>query len=628
MRNIIVLTLTSLVAADVRLNLKQPGAKLGGKFRTPSTFAYADLVKQKQNNNDQYTRSNVNNEANQRNIANEEPRDMLPCRQDAKGPLMTYQKGVPIEIPLIWNNPHDTDCEVNIFVAGMTQVIPVKRPFNCGGGYQDQKHFFIIPNDLNGCTSPADNCVVQIYGHSVEPRTYAMCIDFVIGTPANAFNDATPKGYTKSFQSNNPFMARKAPNGQDLPNAVPQPAIHYHDSFETSFVDSSYSAYQGQQKEFIRPQLAAAIELMTTVPNGGLLKADNINRQLTAKLRAEVKNAIKAAEAQAKAANRAQQAALNKAAPPGAAPACFEGELYGVVNNAACRRQYTNTYVTNVDYQKILENFKPKFAANGLTPYQPKLKDTVGITPPVPQGNFRFDGKRSLLPKAEALKNPAAAFNVAPLPKRGEQFSFAALGPLKGAEPLSPPLKSDYLSGPKGQNGAGAGGGPGQDVPKAGELGSRSAAVGKPEYAPGEDPVPTAPDNQNAPESTVNPDDQVAQGNNDKNAAAEPTPAAPASPAAPAPAPTQPSPAQYPAPPANAPNAPAPAPQYPAPNAPNAPQYPTGVDTPIQGAETSGIPGYGAPKPQGTQGAILPSSATKATTISGLFAMIAVLAMY
>jgi hypothetical protein len=53
-------------------------------------------------------------------------------------------------------------------------------------------------------------------------------------------------------------------------------------------------------------------------------------------MRTEIQLAIKGAELNAMNANIAAQNAL----PRGT---CFEGELYGVVNNPNCDRQYTNS---------------------------------------------------------------------------------------------------------------------------------------------------------------------------------------------------------------------------------------------------------------------------------------------
>ena len=70
-------------------------------------------------------------------------------------------------------------CTFNLWNADMTLVAPLKRPFPCGGRYQDQLFELTIPLDVQGCESPADGCVLQMYGNSVETRTYAICVDVV-----------------------------------------------------------------------------------------------------------------------------------------------------------------------------------------------------------------------------------------------------------------------------------------------------------------------------------------------------------------------------------------------------------------------------------------------------------------
>jgi hypothetical protein len=498
--------LATAAFADVRLNLNQKGLKKGYENRYPSTFAYQGIINQKKNNNDQYKRSNCDNEGNKRNVRTEAPQDMLPCRQDAKGKLMKFQKGVPIPIPLRWNNAHDSDCEVNLFINGMTQVVPAKRPFNCGGGYGEQRHFFTIPNNFRGCTTPEENCVVQIYGHSVEPRTYAMCIDFVItSSAAEAYNSEVPAGFTPSASTTgNPFMKRKAPNGEDLQNAVPQPAIHYADSFDTSHIDAQYSGYRGQQKEFIREQLAAAIALQSHVGAGGLVPLGNLDKNKANNMRNQVQNKIKQLEEAARKKNKEAQNALNAAAAKSKTPRkCFEGEIYGVVDNPNCNRQYTNTYVTNVDYVSIYEEFLPKFKAAGLLPYSPTLKTTVGITQVDPFGAYKGSrGEPSLAPKGSPA--PYGLTQLKPPAKGQHIVNPFPLGPMKPIAPLFPPIKDDFKTGPKEQGGAGAGGNPGQDCPKNGEAGTRGSIVGTAPVVT-DPPVEVKPDPE-GPEP-INPDD-------------------------------------------------------------------------------------------------------------------------
>ena len=498
----LVYSLVSIVSADVRLNFEQKGLQLeSGAYGIPSTFGYAALQQQKENNNDQFLRSNIDNEANQRNTANELAQDMLPCRQDAVGQVMQFQKNAFYEIPLKWNNPHDSDCEVNIFSNGMSTVTPVKAPFNCGGGYKDQLHSFKIPDDFQGCTSANDSCRLQIYGHSVEPRTYAMCIDFVISPTA-------PPGLPSALTHPD----------KDIPKAVPQAAVHFSDSFDTSHIDSQYSGYRGQQPNAIRPQLRAAIEIQSYLGNGGLVPLGNIDKQKAAQMRNQVQNKIKTAEKAATAKNKAAQLQRNQAAKAaGAAPTCFEGEIYGVVNNPDCTRLFTNTYVTNVDYQAIANEFIPKFKAAGLFAYSPTLKNVAGVTPPDPYGSFKVNGKPSLTPANAKNKNANAKANgngngngAAPLapPPRGVGFTpVKVTGPVQPVAPLFPPLAADFKTGPPKQGGAGAGGDPGQGVPDAGTTGKRLANFVP--QAPVAAPKVDAGSPVTGPEPVNNPDDEI-----------------------------------------------------------------------------------------------------------------------
>ena len=91
---IFTLSLALLVQADVRLDLGQRGANTPIKgFMVPSTFNYQELINQKKNDNDQFLRSNIDNEANKRNEATEPPQDMTPFRQFSKGEVQTLQRG-------------------------------------------------------------------------------------------------------------------------------------------------------------------------------------------------------------------------------------------------------------------------------------------------------------------------------------------------------------------------------------------------------------------------------------------------------------------------------------------------------------------------------------------------------
>jgi hypothetical protein len=311
----------------------------------------------------------------------------------------------------------------------MTQVAPIRRPFPCGGGYQDQRFAFAIPADFPAgkCESANDNCVLQIYAHSVEPRTYAICVDFTLTTGRG--NATIP------LTSN------------DVRTTQFQRAIHYHDSFDTSHVDSAYSGYRGQQGSFIRDELKAAIQLQSFVGNGGLVPLGNIDKAKAQKMRDEIQRAVKAAEKIAIQRNRAEQRNLDAEARRTRTPRrCFEGEIYGVVNNPNCNRQFTNTYVTNVGYRQIYNQFLPKLLASGLTSYSPKLKDVIGQTPADPFGPFQVNGKPSMVPQGRNQRD-APQPQTPPQLGAGENPALQSLATQTSQEGRAPPpaLPSDVI---------------------------------------------------------------------------------------------------------------------------------------------------------------------------------------
>ncbi|KAI9091488.1 hypothetical protein DFS34DRAFT_653590 [Phlyctochytrium arcticum] len=333
-------------------------------YQVPSTFGIAKLVAQEKNNNDNFLRSNIDNEANKRNTAKEAALDMTPCRTDgiATAPLMSVTAGQTVEIPLQFNNPHDGECEVNIWSdmkAATPQVAPISR-FPCGGGYAQNRPNFTVPADFPNVCGPGAGCLMQLYWHSVEPRTYSVCSNFEIAAPKGA-------RLRSRQQSSVKFNA----------------ALFYSDSFDTAHIDSTHSGYRGQQPDAVGAQLKARIELQSYTGNGGLLKdaePANVIAQRN-NLRGQVENAVKKAEAAAIKENKAAQSALDAGAAKGA-NGVFEGQKYAVVLNDNAKRQFTNTYVTNVDYTAIRDAFLPKFAKAGLTQQGVATKDGLA-TPEV-----------------------------------------------------------------------------------------------------------------------------------------------------------------------------------------------------------------------------------------------------
>jgi hypothetical protein len=99
MYSLLFLTLVQAIP-DVRLDPRQRGMDNQVVFREPDTFGYQGIINQKRTNFDQFLRSNIDNEANKRNVAREAPLDMLPCRQDQRGPVMQFQRGILQSMPL------------------------------------------------------------------------------------------------------------------------------------------------------------------------------------------------------------------------------------------------------------------------------------------------------------------------------------------------------------------------------------------------------------------------------------------------------------------------------------------------------------------------------------------------
>lgn len=354
-------------------------------YQVPSNFGYAKLQAREKNNNDRFLRDNIDNEANQRNTAREAATDMLPCRQSEGRPkqAMKLQAGQTFDIPLQFNNPHDGDAEINIWrnIGSQNATVATVARFKSGGGYSQNRPSVTLPNDLPACT-PEDKCVMQYYWQTVEPRSYAICTDLEIApaaAPKKREDGAEEKTETKT---------------------VFKEPIYYADSFDTAHIDSTHSGYRGQDPNGLSDSVKARLELQKYTGNGGLLKDAEPRQALAARANArnQVKQAVKNAEKQAAAQNKAaqknlvkQQAAANKLKKRAdnngkggnrggnnAAPLpVYEGDTYSVVLNPNAKRQFTNTYVTNVDYAQIQNNLVPKFEKNGIAAQTPAQKASI-----------------------------------------------------------------------------------------------------------------------------------------------------------------------------------------------------------------------------------------------------------
>jgi hypothetical protein len=261
-------------------------------YMEPSEFNYKGLQNQKANNYDNFLRSNVDNEQDNRDFVKELGRDMLPFRTlegTLNNNIISLQINEDNDIPLRWNNPHSAECEVNIWLKNNI-VVPIKKPSCCAEGYQDNMITFNIPSDFNnlgskvpgfaGCNVIGD-CTLQIYAHSVEPRTYAIGTPLVITNYVPSSNIIAKDNSKIRPQTIDPMENLNIlPRDVCLPTidkssnynlATPRFARLVSDQFNHAYQNSDYSPYSGQQHEMISRNMQAATILRMTAANGGEL---------------------------------------------------------------------------------------------------------------------------------------------------------------------------------------------------------------------------------------------------------------------------------------------------------------------------------------------------------------------
>jgi hypothetical protein len=268
--------------------------KLNAKYMEPSDFNYQGLKNQRENNYDNFLRSNIDNEQDNRDFNNEIGQDMLPFRtleaNSIDDNVITVNMGEKTLFPLRWNNPHSSECEINIWIKSGNNdvVVPLKKPSCCGEGYQDNVIDFIVPKDFNqlprrvpgfnGCNKIGD-CTLQLYGHSVEPRTYAIGVPIIItnsSLPGNFNVVPRIESATVDPQLNLTVLQRDVclPTTSEQSHkisAVPRFARLVSDQFNHAYQNSDYSPYSGQQHELISRNLQSATILKMTAANGGEL---------------------------------------------------------------------------------------------------------------------------------------------------------------------------------------------------------------------------------------------------------------------------------------------------------------------------------------------------------------------
>jgi len=213
----------------------------------PSAFNYQGLRNQRNNNYDNFLRSNIDNEQDNRNFNNERGLDMQPfrtCESQApltfpytgggntkcdpssqsnanSNPILRVDPGEPKLTPLRWNNPHASEVEVNLWImcADPPAIVPIKKPTCSGEGLQNNILEWAIPTDFNqmdwndceatkcfnGCNQPGD-CMLQIYAHSVETRQYASATPIIISQQTTAGRTLPYSSVPLDAQENNAYV--------------------------------------------------------------------------------------------------------------------------------------------------------------------------------------------------------------------------------------------------------------------------------------------------------------------------------------------------------------------------------------------------------------------------------------
>lgn len=184
----------------------------------------------------------------------------------------------------------------------------------------------------------------------------------------------------------------------------------------------TYSVYRGQQPNDVLPHVQAACDLRAMVGNGGLVRvrtdeivgAEESLREIRKKWKKKVSKAIKNAEAYVKPRNKAKhQAARDRGV-------CYQGDIYSVVDQDKCKREYKNTYVTNVNYQFIFEKMAE---AMQLTAYSAERKECPNGTPDDPIGQYLKDNRPSHVPAHPSqAKYPMKPIKYCSDPRQNGQY--------------------------------------------------------------------------------------------------------------------------------------------------------------------------------------------------------------
>lgn len=375
-----IFTLSS-VSADVRVSI--PAVR-------DNQVYYIDQLKTQDMDN--MVRSNIVNQHKKR-TGTEAFMTMLPCRSDiAMTTPVVYNKLSTVQYNLRFNNPHDGQCEINLWKNGM--VMPLMKPKVCGGGVQRSQFNFTLPANTPTC-GPNEGCFMQFYFYSVEPRDYSQCTDIVFaedgGVEATAISapitvsDTTAalnlgstapalKTTSASLASGRSAkmaqlrLKRRATDGMTVGKM-------FQDGQDSKNANNEYNQYRGQQTT--TPQHAARFELEKCVGKGNQQKIndgqlDNKRNQLAQKIKTLITDAEKPRNAEL----AAQDDTLKKEAEaakenaiktfkqgvrgstsvhyPQSEPLSGARDYGTTIDGTDNKRQNTNTYIAGMDFVKIL----------------------------------------------------------------------------------------------------------------------------------------------------------------------------------------------------------------------------------------------------------------------------------
>jgi len=405
-------------------------------YMEPSHFYYAGLKKQRDKGGyDNFLRSNIDNEQDKRNFEEEPGKDHLPFRSyesraddlhesvkykiaaSPGAPALVATTGIPYLLPIRWNNPHSSEMEVNIWIMRKNNpvVVPIRKPACFGEGYQDAIMEFTIPDDFkslkskivgfDGCQKVGD-CVLQVYAHSVESRTYAIGIPLLVKnqkggydvTRATATRDILePAGTDRgvSYSSLRPLCLHSNSPDVDITKCVPHSPRLVSDVFNHAYQDKDYSPYSGQQPEFISQNLQAAAFLKMSTSRRGELgyqlwkSTAPVASKRAIRLRRKADNLIKTYESitiqiiQA-IGDKMKSNSTMKATDPNNpqnldlihTEHCFRCAAVGAVRN---KRKNTNTYIPSFEIPATLLQEAAPFVAPAYGHLITVRDDGVGV---------------------------------------------------------------------------------------------------------------------------------------------------------------------------------------------------------------------------------------------------------